>query len=87
MHHSQCNKDTHLLIAFDFKSLKFLIISKSGIVYRINKGKVLKEYHSKKNKIDVECQAFARLDSHTNIMRYLGAIGNGFIVLKRGQPL
>jgi hypothetical protein len=54
MPYLQYNEGTHLLISFDFESLEFLVISKSGIIYRINKGKILKEYYSKEKEIKVE---------------------------------
>jgi hypothetical protein len=84
MHHSQYNEGIYLLISFDFESLEFLTIGKSGIVYRIDKGKILKEYHDKEKEIKVERRAFTRLGSYANIIRYLDAIGKGSIVLKRG---
>jgi serine/threonine protein kinase len=87
MHHSQCNEGTHSSISFDFESLEFLAIGKSGIVYGIDEGKILKEYHGEEKEIEVERRAFARLGSHANIVRYLGATGKGSIVLERGQPL
>ena len=87
MHHLQCNDNTQSLTALDFKSLEFLAFGKSGIVYGIDEGKILKEYHGEENEIDVERRAFTRLGSHTNIVKYLSATCNGSIILERGQPL
>jgi hypothetical protein len=44
----------------------------------------LKEYHNEEKEIKVERRAFTYLGSYTNIVRYLGAIGKGSIILKRG---
>ena len=85
MHHSQRNEGTHSSLSFDFESLEFLAVGKSGIVYGIDEGKILKEDLGE-NEIDVERRAFARLGSHANIVRYLGATGSGSIVLERGHP-
>ncbi|KAH8591190.1 kinase-like domain-containing protein [Bisporella sp. PMI_857] len=73
-------------IVLDFNSLKFLSAGKSGIVYAIDEERILKEY-DKKDDIEAERLAFARLGSHTNIVRHLGATSNGSIILERGQPL
>jgi serine/threonine protein kinase len=80
---SQYNDDP---IVLDLNSLKFLVAGKSGIVYAIDEGRIVKEYHGEDD-IDVERRAFARLGSHMNIVRHLGATGNGSPILERGQVL
>lgn len=79
----QYNND---LIVLDLNSLKFLVASKSGIVYTINKGRIVKEYY-REDDIDVKRQVFTRLGLHTNIVRHLGTTGNSSLILKRRQLL
>ncbi|OAL42830.1 hypothetical protein IQ07DRAFT_525516 [Pyrenochaeta sp. DS3sAY3a] len=79
----QIRSEAHTSI--DYQSLEFLAAGGSGIVYAIDKNRILKEYHNNEG-ADVERRAFERLGSHMNIVRCLGTTENG-LILERGQPL
>ncbi|KIW80680.1 hypothetical protein Z517_07296 [Fonsecaea pedrosoi CBS 271.37] len=87
MHHPQSDQDTNPRISLDLDNLEFLAAGKSRIVYGIDEERILKEYYGEENDADVERRAFARLGSHPNIVRYLGATEEDSIVPERGQPL
>lgn len=79
-----CSPGSQLLI--DFNTLEFLAPGTSGVVYAIDKDRVLKEYYD----LDggkVERQALDRLGSHPNIIGYFGEADAKSIVLERGIPL
>ncbi|KAF2691465.1 hypothetical protein K458DRAFT_411186 [Lentithecium fluviatile CBS 122367] len=78
------NDETYSPLSLDFRSLEFLAIGKSGIVYAIDGERVLNEYHSEG--IDTERRALARLSPHVNNVKYLRGIDKGCI-LERGKSL
>jgi serine/threonine protein kinase len=71
-------------LPIDYESLELLSVGGSGIVYAIDEGRVLKEFHG--DGIDVERRALERLGSHPNIVNYLGSINNG-LIFERGRPI
>lgn len=84
---SQSSADTSSLVSsLDNLNLEFVAAGKSGIVYKIDDEKVVKQY-TDSNDSDVERRAYERLDSHPNVARYLGSMKDGSIILERGQVL
>jgi len=70
----------------DPKMVEYITTGKSAIIYSIDNERVLKEYFENDRR-DVEFQAYSRLGSHPNIVRYLGYKGTHSIILERGEDI
>jgi serine/threonine protein kinase len=65
---------------------QFLAAGKSGVVYRIDPERVLKEFHDV-DAGEIERQVYRRLGSHPSIAKLLETRTDGSIILERGTPL
>lgn len=71
-----------------YDKLEYLAAGKSGVVYRIDDGRILKQYYEGcDGDGDVERRAYERLGLHPNIARYLGNPTDDSIILERGEGL
>src|SRR4051812_34864012 len=70
----------------DPKMVEYITTGKSAIIYSIDNERILKEYFEDDRR-DVEFQAYSRLGSHPNIVRYLGYKGTHSIILERGEDI
>ena len=70
-----------------YETLRYLASGKSSVVYAIDKGRVLKEFHDDDGRSDVELRAYHRLGTHPNIAEFLGVGNNNSLILEYGQTL
>lgn len=65
---------------------QFLAVGKSGVVYGIDPGRVLKEFHDGEGG-EIERRVYERLGPHPNVAKVLDTRTDGSIILERGLPL